>query len=250
MTVLKDRVALVTGGARGIGAATAALLADDGATVLIVDNDGDAAESTAAALRSGGADVHATGCDITDRPAVSSLFDDCAVRYGGVDLLVNNAGITSKSRLTEFPDADWDRVIDIDLTGVYLCTKHFARLAPRDDRGRAIVNVASMSYKGMTQQIAYVSAKGGVVSMTRGAAMELARDQIRVNCVAPGMIETDLTSADLPGHDVLRERMIPQVPLRRYGQPSEIASVIRFLLGDNASYITGETLHVAGGARL
>ena len=186
---------------------------------------------------------------VTPDDSVAGIYSQRVFdRAGRIDLLVNNAGIVSRARLAEFPDEDWRRVVDVDLTGVYLVLKHFARLAPREDAiPRAIVNVASMSYRGMTQQIAYVSAKGGVVSLTRGAALELAADGIRVNCVAPGMVETDMAAF---AGDALRERMRSSIPLRRYGTPAEVAATIAFLLSDDAAYITGETLHVAGGARL
>ena len=242
------RVALVTGAGRGIGAATAVELARRGAFVLVNDLDEGAAEPTVLAIRAEGNAASAAVADVTDAGAVAAMFGAAEEQHGGVDLLVNNAGIVSRGRLADFPDEEWRRIVDVDLTGVYLVLKHFARLAAREAAvRRAVVNVASMSYRGMTQQIAYVSAKGGVVSLTRGAAMELARDGIRVNCVAPGMVETDM--ATFAGDD-LRERMIATIPLRRYGTPAEVASTIAFLLSDDSAYITGETVHVAGGARL
>jgi 3-oxoacyl-[acyl-carrier protein] reductase len=248
--MFSGRVALVTGAGRGLGAATARELAAEGAHVLVNDVDPAAAESLCEELRRAGGSAGVAIADVSCAAQVADLFERAASDHGGVDLLVNNAGIVSRARLADFPDEDWARVVDLNLGGVYLCVKHFARLAPRSGARRAIVNVASLSYRGMTQQIAYVSAKGGVVSLTRGAAMELARDGIRVNCVAPGMIDTDMTAAANPGHEELRRRMIPQIPLGRYGCPTEVARTIAFLLSEAASYITGETVHVAGGARL
>lgn len=242
------RIALVTGAGRGIGAATALELARRGALVLVNDVDTAAAEPTVCAIRKAGLRAESAIADVTDAAAVASMFAAARDQHGGVDLLVNNAGIVTRAQFADFPDDEWRRVLDVDLTGVYLVLKHFARLAPRDESARrSVVNVASMSYRGMTQQIAYVSAKGGVVSLTRGAAMELAREGIRVNCVAPGMVETDM--ATFAGDD-LRTRMIATIPLRRYGTSEEVATTIAFLLSDDSAYITGETLHVAGGARL
>ncbi|UGY94128.1 SDR family NAD(P)-dependent oxidoreductase [Streptomyces gobiensis] len=243
-------VALVTGAARGIGAATAHRLAAEGATVIVNDLPGGGAEKLCAEWRTEGLTAYAEPADVTDAAQVTEMFDHLEARFGGVELLVNNAGIVCREPLPDFSDATWARTLDTNLTSAYLCLKRFAQ--GRIERGRpgAVVNVSSLSYKGMTQQIAYVASKGGVVSLTRGAALDLARHGIQVNCVAPGMVETRLTAE--PGKDdvPLRMAMLRQIPLRRYAEPEEIAGAISFLLSDDASYITGETLHVSGGARL
>lgn len=238
---LTGQVALITGAGGGIGAAAAQLLHASGAEVLVNDADRDAAERTAEAL--GGAMTVAGS--VADPEAVDEMFSRAEDERGGVDLLVNNAGIVTRSRLRDFPDADWDRVLAVNLTGAYLCTKRFAR-SKRPSGAGAVVNVASLAYRGMTQQVAYASSKGGVVSLTRACAMELARDGIRVNAVAPGMTETSMTDGD----GELRKRMLGHIPLGRYARAEEIAWTIAFLLSSAASYITGEVIHVGGGARL
>ncbi|WP_052745592.1 SDR family NAD(P)-dependent oxidoreductase [Allosalinactinospora lopnorensis] len=190
---------LVTGAARGIGAATVRRLAAAGARVAINDLPGGEAKALAEQISGEGGDAHPYEADVTDSEQVAAMFDDLGERFGGATGLVNNAGTVCRGHLVEFDDAEWDRVLDTNLRSAYLCLKHFARSRVDTAQGGAVVNVASMSYKGMTQQIAYVASKGGMVSMTRGAALELARHGIRVNCVAPGMIETRMTALRGPG---------------------------------------------------
>lgn len=192
----------------------------------------------------------AYAADITSAEDISSLFGWAEKKFGGVDYLVNNAGILTQSKLADFPDEDWDRVIAVNLTAAYRCTKAFAAACIAVGRPGAIVNIASMAYKGMTQQIAYSSSKGAIVTMTKSTAMELARYGIRANAVAPGMTETVMIAPKDAERDVLRERMLSQIPLRRYAQPREIATIISFLLSEDSSYLTGEVLHASGGARL
>jgi NAD(P)-dependent dehydrogenase (short-subunit alcohol dehydrogenase family) len=241
----------VTGAARGIGAAIARRTADEGAEVVINDRDRDAAERTAARLRERGSQVSAHAADVSDGNAVRAMFAALDDHPLGVTGLVNNAGTLCRGKLHEFDDTEWHRTIRVNLDSAYLCLKSFAaaRLHRKDSRG-SVVNIASMSYRGMTEQIAYVASKGGMVSVTRGAAMELARHGVRVNCIAPGMIETKMTAAEEGGTDSLRRSMLRHIPLRRYGTPEEIAGVAAFLLCDDSAYITGETLRVAGGGRL
>lgn len=242
-------VAVVTGGARGIGLATARHLASNESTVVLYDTD-EAASDEADKLRAEGFAVTARMGSITDAEAVSDLFRWADDELGGADLLVNNAGVVGRAKLTEFDDDEWHHTLDVNLTGSYLCTKHFAASLLRRQASGAIVNVASMSYRGMTQQIAYASSKGGVVSLTRATALDLARHGIRANAVAPGMTETAMTTVEEGTGSALRDAMLAQIPMRRYAQPAEVAAVIGFLLSDDASYMTGEVLHVAGGARL
>ena len=234
---------LVTGAAGGIGAVTARTLSARGARLLLTDRD----TATLASLAAEFAAEYRVA-DLDDRNQITDLVDWADQR--GMDALVNNAGIVSMAPIEDFPDADWDRVIEINLTAVHLLTRNFARCRIARGGGGAIVNIASMSYKGMTRQIAYVASKGGVVSLTKGAAMELARHKIRVNAVAPGMTETEMTNPADGSQDRLRLRMMEQIPLRRYGEPQEIASVVAFLISRDASYVTGEVIHASGGARL
>lgn len=249
-TSWSNHVTLVTGGGRGIGAAICRQLGAAGAAVAVNDADGDAATEVRDQIRSLGGTASAVTANITQAGQVEQMFSDVAADLGPVTDLVNNAGVVSRSRIEDFSDEEWHRTLDVNLDGAYLCLKHFTR-ARLDAGGHgSVVNISSMSYKGMTQQVAYVASKGAVVSMTKGAAIELARHGIRVNCVAPGMIETRLTQVEEGGRDSLREAMMSSIPLRRYGDVEEIANVIRFLISDDASYLTGEVLHVSGGARL
>ncbi|GFE82519.1 beta-ketoacyl-ACP reductase [Steroidobacter agaridevorans] len=244
------KTVLLTGAAGGIGRATAQVLYERGATLLLTDVS---AEPLQALLTDLGASPERSGAqaaDLTDPKQIEALFAWAKSIYGGVDHLVNNAGIVTAAPLATFPDADWDRVIAINLTAAYRCTQAYARDRIARQTGGALVNIASMSYKGMTRQVAYVASKGGVVSLTKASAMELARYGVRANAVAPGMTETNMTAVKENEPDKLRESMLPAIPMRRYGEPREIATSIAFLLSEDASYITGEVLHVAGGARL
>lgn len=244
------KTVLITGGAGGIGTATALVMAERGATVLLTDIDRSSLDRSLAALPTGTGEKGAYAADITSPEEVATLFEWAGNEFGGVDYLVNNAGILTQSKLAEFPDEDWDKVIAVNLTAAYRCTKAFARARIAAGRPGAIVNIASMAYKGMTQQIAYSSSKGAIVTMTKSTAMELARYGIRANAVAPGMTETSMITPSEEGRDVLRERMMSQIPLRRYAQPREMATIISFLLSEDSSYLTGEVLHASGGARL
>lgn len=246
---LTGKVVLLTGAAGGIGAATAQVLRARGATVFLTDISPTALEalqSELAALPGQGA---ARAADLTSGPEVDALFGWAEAEFGGVDCLVNNAGIATVGKLQTFLDEDWDRTLEINLKSLYRTTRRYALNRISTGRGGAIVNVASMAYKGMTQQIAYSSSKGGVVTMTKSTAMELARYGVRANAVAPGMTETNMVKAP-DGVDDLRDRMLAAIPLRRYAQPSEIATIIAFLLSDDSSYVTGEVIHASGGARL
>lgn len=244
------KTVLLTGAAGGIGRATAQVLHERGATLLLTDVSEQSLQTLLSELGGSPERAGAHPADLTNPQQIEALFAWASRTYGGVDYLVNNAGIVTAAPLATFPDEDWERVIAINLTAAYRCTQAYARDRIDRQKGGAIVNLASMSYKGMTRQIAYVASKGGVVSMTKASAMELARYGVRANAVAPGMTETTMTAAKDNERDKLRESMLPAIPMRRYGEPREIATSIAFLLSDDASYITGEVLHVAGGARL
>lgn len=245
---LHGKSVLLTGAAGGIGHEAAKILRSRGVTVLMTDISSTALSHVAREL---GSDLGLIkSADLTNVADIQELFRWAEDETGGLDGLINNAGLLSRGRLEDFDDCDWEKIIEVNMTSVYRCTKAFVKSSIANDRPGVIVNIASMAYKGMTQQIAYSSSKGGVVSMTRSSAMEMARYGIRVNAVAPGMIETKMIEPASGQKDSLRERMLSQIPLRRYGKPSEIGSAIAFLLSDDSSYVTGEVLHVSGGARL
>jgi 3-oxoacyl-[acyl-carrier protein] reductase len=241
---LAGKVAIITGGSRGIGLAIARLLADDGASVVVSGRDAARLDAAGKELESLGAPVLAVAAEATKRDDVERLVEATRERFGRIDVLVNNAGITRDQLLVRMKDEDWDQVLDTNLRGVFLMTRAVSKVMMRQKSGR-IINVASTAgAMGNAGQVNYSAAKAGVIGLTKAAARELAHWNILVNAVAPGLIETDM-AASLSGE--AREALLQQVPLKRIGQSREVAEVVRFLVGDGASYVTGQTIHVNGG---
>jgi 3-oxoacyl-[acyl-carrier protein] reductase len=239
------RVVLVTGGGRGIGRGISLAFAEPGSRIAVnYRSDAAAAEGVVVEARLRGAEAMAVRADVTDLDQVRSMADAVAERFGEIDVLVNNAGGGRDGLLAMMEKDDWQSVIDLNLTSVFLCCRVVARRMMAERRG-AIVNVSSLSgITGLPGQTNYSAAKGGVIAFTRALAQEVARFGIRVNAVAPGLIETDM-AAGMSGPD--RERLLTAVPLKRMGTPEEVGRVVRFLASDEASYITGETIKVTGG---
>jgi len=245
---LQGRVAVITGGAKGIGWATAEAFVRAGAVPVILDRDADALARAREALAAQGIDHLAELVDITDEAAVDAAFALVSKRYGRMDILVNNAGIGRRRATVELPSADWQAVVDVNLTAVFFCSRAAARLMLAARRG-AIVNVASMmglSGGGLYPNVAYHATKGAVVNMTRALAVEWAGSGIRVNAVAPTWVSTDLTKGLLSDPAMLK-RIEDVTPLRRLAEPSDVADAIGFLASDRARMITGHTLPVDGG---
>ena len=241
---LAGKVAIVTGGTRGIGLAIARLLAEDGASVVVSGRDAARLDAAVKELESLGAPAMAVAADAAKREDADRLVETTRERFGRIDVLVNNAGITRDQLLVRMKDDDWDQVLDTNLRGVFLMTRAVGKVMMRQKSGR-IINIASTAgAMGNPGQVNYSAAKAGVIGLTKAAARELAHWNILVNAVAPGLIETDMTAA-ISGE--AREAMLGQVPLKRIGQSREVAEVVRFLAGDGASYITGQTIHVNGG---
>jgi 3-oxoacyl-[acyl-carrier protein] reductase len=241
---LAGQVAVVTGGTRGIGLATVRLLAEGGASMVVSGRDEDRLEAVARELEGTGAPVLTVAADAAKREDADRLVEATRERFGRIDVLVNNAGITRDQLLVRMKDEDWDQVLDTNLRGVFLMTRAVGKVMIRQKRGR-IINISSTAgAMGSPGQVNYSAAKAGVIGLTKAAARELAHWGILVNAVAPGLIETDM-AASMPA--AAREAYLQQVPLKRIGVAREVAEVVRFLAGDGAGYITGQTIHVNGG---
>ncbi|HYB43010.1 MAG TPA: 3-oxoacyl-[acyl-carrier-protein] reductase [Candidatus Methylomirabilis sp.] len=241
---LAGRVAIVTGGSRGIGLASARLLAEDGASVVVSGRDPARLDAATRELEAAGGAVLAVAGDVVRRDDVERLLESARERFGRVDVLVNNAGMTRDQLLVRMKDEDWDQVLDANLRGVFLMTRAVGKVMMRQRSGR-IINISSTAgAMGNAGQVNYSAAKAGVIGLTKAAARELAHWNILVNAIAPGLIETDMT-ASLSAE--ARDALLGQVPLKRIGAVREVAEVVRFLAGDGAAYITGQTIHVNGG---
>ncbi|MBN9511717.1 MAG: glucose 1-dehydrogenase [Alphaproteobacteria bacterium] len=244
---LDGTVSVITGGARGIGRAIAFGVARSGATVHLFDRDGEAAAHTAAEIAAEGFPAHGHAVDVTDEASVVAAFDAVAAE-GRIDSLVNNAGMALRRPSVELSREDFERVIDVNLTGVFLCARTAARHMLRAGRG-AIVNTASimgLSGGGLYPNISYQASKGAVVNLTRALAVEWAASGIRVNAVAPTWVRTDFI-APLLNNPELMARIAAVTPLGRVAEPEEIVGAALFLLSDAASMVTGHTLPVDGG---
>ncbi|MBM3249879.1 MAG: 3-oxoacyl-[acyl-carrier-protein] reductase [Candidatus Omnitrophica bacterium] len=241
---LKDKVALVTGGARGIGKAIALCFAASGADIVVADVNIEAAESTAKEIEAGGRKALAVSMDVTDFAKVEEALNKILDNFAKVDILVNNAGITKDNLLLRMSQQEWDAVLDVNLKGTFNCIKAVSRPMIKQRSGR-IINIASIiGIIGNPGQANYSASKAGIIALTKTAAKELSSRNINVNAVAPGFISTEMT-AKLP--EELKEKMKQAIPLSRFGSPEDIANVCLFLASDDASYITGQTIVVDGG---
>lgn len=238
-------VAIVTGGAGGIGRATCRRLSQDGMIVALADLDEAAAKSVAAELSVDGRLVEPVAVDVTDSSSVQAMVDALEARFGRVDVLVNNAGFPRDARLTEMTDEQFRSVVDVCLFGTFACSRAVAPVMIRRSYGR-IVNMASRAYLGNPGQANYSAAKSGVVGLTRALAKELGRHEITVNAVAPGIIETDAVRTH-PKYDLLVSLARKQNSVQRLGEPDDVAGAIAYLASEEASFITGDVLHVSGG---
>jgi 3-oxoacyl-[acyl-carrier protein] reductase len=244
VAALGGRVAIVTGGTRGIGAAIAALLAEHGASVVVSGRDADRVQSAVKTMEGLEGRVVGLAADAAKREDAERLVDTAKQEFGRLDVVVNNAGITRDALLVRMKDDDWDRVMEVNLRGAFLMTRAATKVMMRQRSGR-IINIASAAgAMGNAGQVNYSAAKAGLLGLTKACARELAHWSILVNAVAPGLIETDMSAA-IP--EAARQAFLAQVPLGRIGTAREVAEVVRFLAGDGASYVTGQIFHVNGG---
>lgn len=240
MDYLSGKVAVVTGASRGIGNAVARRLAADGASVAILSTQPDAANAAAASIPR----ARGYACDVASFNNVTACMDDILADFGTVDILVNNAGITRDSLLLRMSEDDWDRVIAVNLKGVFNACKAAMRPMLKARTGR-IINIASVvALTGNPGQTNYAAAKAGIIGFTKSLARETASRNITVNAVAPGFIDTDMSAA-IP--EPARNAITASIPLRRPGTPDDVAAAVAFLAGPDAAYITGEVIRVDGG---
>ncbi|HEY8284497.1 MAG TPA: 3-oxoacyl-ACP reductase FabG [Chloroflexota bacterium] len=252
MDRLKDRVALVTGAGQGIGKATARRFAQEGATVCLADLNGAGLEAAVAELRGEGLAVSGARLDVTNREQVDSVIGDFAASQGRLDILVNNAGVLRDNLLFKMSDDDWQQVVDVHLKGTFLCCRAAQKVMVPQKYGR-IVNLSSTSALGNRGQTNYAAAKAGLQGLTKTLAIELGKFGITCNAVAPGFIETDMTRATAARVGVPFERFvemaIQEIPVGRTGQPEDVAAAILFLASEEAGFVSGQVLYVAGGPR-
>lgn len=244
MQELAGQVAIITGAGGGIGAAIAHELADAGANVVINDVVEEAARRVADEVEARGVEAMVSTADITDGEQVQAMVDEVMERFGRIDILVNNAGITRDALLVRMDEQAWDLVLAVNLKGAFLCTKAVARPMMKARYGR-IINMASVSgVGGNAGQANYSASKGGLISLTKTTAQELAGRNITANALAPGFIETAMTH-QIP--EEARQAWLDRIPLGRPGTPEDVARAVRFLAGPGAAYITGQVLNIDGG---
>jgi len=242
---LKDKVAIVTGSARGLGAATARRLAEEGAKVVITDVLVEQAQATAQALRDDGLQAHCIIADITKAADVQRLVEETVAHFGGVHILVNNAGFPRDKYLVKMSEEDWDLVITVMLKGAFLAARAVMPHFINQGWGR-LINISSRAHLGNPTQANYSAAKAGLIGMAKALAQEQGRYGITANCVAPGFMETEMVKA-LPTYETIKERALQMQPVKRVGQPGDIADAVAFLASERAGFISGEVVHVTGG---
>ena len=242
---LQGRVALVTGGSRGIGAAVAQALASAGAALAVCARNGEAAAATAAAIVGQGGQAFGAAADVSRAADAERVVAACVERFGRLDILVNNAGITRDGLVLRMKDEDWSDVLAVNLNGAFYCARAALRPILKQKQSGRVINVGSVvGSTGNPGQANYVASKAGLVGLTKALSKEVASRGVTVNAVAPGFIETDMT-AGLP--DAAKDAYRAQIPLGRFGTAAEVAAVVAFLASDAAAYITGQVIHVNGG---
>ncbi|ETA82156.1 3-oxoacyl-ACP reductase FabG [Youngiibacter fragilis] len=242
--IFKDRVAIVTGSAQGLGRAMAERLAADGVKVVITDVNEEKINEAVAELQAKGYDVFGARCDVTNRDEIRALGEKIIGKYGKLDIVVNNAGITKDASFKKMTDAQWDAVMTVDLKSVFLVSQELVKYLEANGYGR-IINISSLAgMMGNFGQANYSAAKAGVVGLTKTLSIELGKKNITVNAIAPGFINTEMTRV-IP--EDRKKAMLAEIPVGRPGEPEEIAAVVAFLASDEAGFVSGTVINVNGG---
>ncbi len=243
---LKDKVAIVTGAASGIGKATATVFAEHGAKVVVADIDEDRANQTVTTIRDAGNKAVYVQTDVTTLDNTERMVQETLNNYGKLDILVSSAGIAMRLPVADLPEEDWHRCLNVNLTGVYLCAKAAIPAMQKNDGG-SIINLSSIyGIVGADVRAAYVASKGGVTNLTRGMALDYAEDNIRVNCICPGFVETPLVAGVIKT-PAEYQTLADKHPMRRLAQPEEIAYGALYLASDESAFVTGIALPIDGG---
>jgi len=244
---LAGKKALVTGASRGIGKAIAMKLAAEGAEVIVTATSLDRAKQTADQIVSLGHKAIPVKVDVGVSADVEALFQVVVAEFGSLDILINNAGITRDGLLMRMKDEDWDSVLDVNLKGTFLCTREAIKLMAKAKSGRIVTISSVVGEMGNAGQANYCASKAGIIGFTKAVAREYAKRNITVNAVAPGFIETDMTGVLT---DAIKEELLKQIPVNRFGAPEDIANAVYFLVSDLGSYVTGQVLSVNGGMHM
>ena len=241
---LQDKVAIVTGSARGLGKAMVLKMVAEGAKVVVTDINREACQTVKAEIEAAGGTALAVKCDVTNREEVTALVEETVKVFGKVDILVNNAGITRDAQMVKMTDDNWDAVMNTNLKSMFICSQVASQPMIQQGYGR-IINISSIAgQEGNFGQANYSAAKAGAIGLTKTLSKELGRKGITVNVVSPGFIMSEMSAA-IP--EKIKEQLIARIPLNRAGQPEEIASAVAFLASDEAAFITGQVLSVNGG---
>ena len=240
---LKDQVVIITGSGQGIGKEIAIELANVGAKVVITDVNKETAQNTAEEIVQSGGQAMAVVCDVTNSESVHAMFDEVMAKYETVDILINNAGITMDGLFIRMKEEAWRKVIEVNLTGMFLCSQVASNIMRKARKGN-IICISSIAAGGNPGQANYSASKAGVIGLSNTLAKELAPFKIRVNSIAPGFVNTPMTQKMADKH---KDRIISAIPLGRAGEPEDIANLVLFLASDLSAYITGQVIHVNGG---
>ena len=244
MGLVEGKVIIVTGASSGIGEKTAEVLAAEGAKVVLAARRKEKLEDVANRIIAAGGEAYTVSGDVSVREDCDRIAEETVKKYGRIDVLVNNAGITKDNLMLKMTEEDFEQVIDTNLKGAFLCIKHVSKIMLKQKRGH-IINISSVvGVRGNAGQVNYASSKAGLIGMTKSVAKEIGSRGITVNAVAPGFIETDMT-AKLP--EAVVEENLKSIPMKKLGKVEDVANLVRFLASDDASYITGQVICVDGG---